>query len=160
MADTAALVVALSAQLTRFEKDMKDAVKIADTRTREIETHFSKLNQSINSELSGFIQGYASRLGTLGSVLTSIGPIGLTIAASVGAATVAIGFLNDKAEQFVQKQKAMREAAEITGLTLDQLKAVGQAATRTGVDFEKAERGIIKMAVAIDDLRSKGNGAP
>ena len=34
MADTAALVVALSAQLTKFEKDMKQAVAIADQHTK------------------------------------------------------------------------------------------------------------------------------
>lgn len=158
MADTAALVVALSAQLTKFEKDMKDAVTIADRQTKAIENSFSKLNQSINTELSGLTSGLASRLGGIGSILGAIGPVGLTIAAGIGAATIAIGFLNEKVDKFVEKQRAMREAAEVTGLTLDQLKAVGQAATRTGVDFEKAERGIIRMAIAIDDLRSKGTG--
>src|SRR5262245_40767558 len=103
MADVAALVVALSAQLTKFKKDMKDAVKIADTRTKEIENSFSKMNRNIEAEFSNFIQRYANAAGPLGSVLSGLGPVGLTVAAGIGAATIALGFLNDKAQTFIEK---------------------------------------------------------
>jgi len=158
MADTAALVVALSAQLTKFEKDMKDAVKIADTQTKAIETRFSQMNSKIEQEFSGFVSRFAASAGPIGGIFSALGPVGLTVAAGIGAATLAIGFLNDKTDKFVEKQKAMKEAAETTGFTLNQLKALGQSATATGVDFEKAERGIERMTVAIDELKSKGTG--
>ena len=158
MADTAALVVALSAQLTKFEKDMKDAVKIADTQTKAIETRFSQMNSKIEQEFSGFVSRFAASAGPIGGIFAALGPVGLTVAAGIGAATLAIGFLNDKTDKFVEKQKAMKEAAETTGFTLNQLKALGQSATATGVDFEKAERGIERMTVAIDELKSKGTG--
>jgi hypothetical protein len=44
MADVAALVVALSAQLTKFEKDMQRAGEIADKGVRDIESKFAKAN--------------------------------------------------------------------------------------------------------------------
>jgi Lambda phage tail tape-measure protein (Tape_meas_lam_C) len=158
MADTAALVVALSAQLTKFEKDMKDAVKIADTRTKEIEAQFGRMNQAITSELSSFASAYGSQIGGIGRVLASIGPVGLTIAAGLGAATLAVNALVDATDKYVERQRALRETAETTGLSLDQLKALGETATRVGIDFEKAERGIIRMAVAVEQLRTKGSG--
>src|SRR4249920_88927 len=158
MADTAALVVALSAQLTKFEKDMKDAVKIADQQTKNIENRFSQMNSRIESEFSSFVSRFSAAAGPLGGIFSALGPVGLTVVAGIGAATLAVGFLNDKTDQFVAKQKAMKEAAETTGFTLNQLKALGQSATATGVDFDKAERGIERMTVAIDQLRSNGTG--
>ena len=48
MADTAALVVALSAQLTKFEKDMQKAGIMAERAVGDIENKFSKMNPQIN----------------------------------------------------------------------------------------------------------------
>ena len=158
MADTAALVVALSAQLTKFEKDMKDAVKIADTQTKAIENRFSQMNNKIEQEFSSFVSRFAASAGPIGGIFSALGPVGLTVAAGIGAATLALGFLIDKTDKFVEKQKAMQEAALTTGLTLDQLKALGQSAASVGVDFDKAERGIERLSVAVQELREKGTG--
>lgn len=159
MADnTAALVVALSAQLTKFEKDMKDAVKIADNTTKSIETSFSKMNKNIENEFSSFIGRYTAAAGPIGNIISGLGPIGLAIAGTIGAATLAIGFLVDKTQQYIDKQKAMREMAETTGLSLDALKVLGITSGKVGVDIEKTERAINKLSVELDQLRTKGEG--
>ena len=45
--DTAALVVALSAQLTKFEKDMDKAVGVADRATGRIEGRIGPMNHEL-----------------------------------------------------------------------------------------------------------------
>ena len=127
MADTAALVVALSAQLTKFEKDMKQAVAIADTHTKQIENTFTRLNVTINQQISNFASGYAARLGGLGTILQTLGPIGLTVAAGLGGIGLSFDFFRREAGEYILKKKEFRETAETTGLTLDQLDALGRS---------------------------------
>jgi hypothetical protein len=56
----AALVVALSAQLTKFERDMKRAGDIADRSASEIEDRFSKINPSFSGSFLGNFLGNIS----------------------------------------------------------------------------------------------------
>lgn len=156
--DTASLVVALSAQLSKFEKDMKDAVKIADTNTKAIETRFAQMNSKIEQEFRSFIGRYVAAAGPLGGVLTTLGPVGLTVAAGFGAAAVALNFLSNKTDEYIQKQQALKEASEVTGLNVGQLQALKTAAKETGVEFDKAVAGVTHMAVAINDLQQKSSG--
>ena len=86
MADTAALVVALSAQLTKFEKDMQNAVDISARKTKAIEDNFTKMQTNITNQLSSFANNAASRLGPVGNILGGLGPVGLTVAAALGVA--------------------------------------------------------------------------
>ena len=84
MADnTASLVVALSAQLTKFEKDMKQAGIMAENAVGDIENKFSRMNPQIN----------ASFLGNLFSNMVTKG---------IEAATKALTEFYDR---FVQLQK-------------------------------------------------------
>ena len=57
---TAALVVALSAQLSKFEKDMKRAGDIANRSASEIEDRFSKINPSFSGSFLGNFLGNIS----------------------------------------------------------------------------------------------------
>ena len=69
MADTAALVVALSAQLTKFEKDMQKANGIAQRSVREIEKTFADLNpQAAFGKLAAVLSG-----GALGAAIVALG---------------------------------------------------------------------------------------
>src|SRR5262245_46536381 len=71
MADTAALVVALSAQLTKFERDMKKAAGIADQGVSDIEKRFAKLNPSAGA---GFdkLETKLKALATVGGIAALI----------------------------------------------------------------------------------------
>jgi hypothetical protein len=157
-ADTAALVVALSAQLTKFEKDMKQAVTIANTHTKEIESSFAKMNAQIENQLSGFARNAAAGLGPLGAVLGALGPIGLGVAAVVGTMAAAFLFASEKAEQFADKARNLKEFAETAGLSTAELKALNVAAQQVGLDSEQSEKAITKLTVAVTDLRAKGSG--
>src|SRR5262244_3542567 len=158
MADTAALVVALSAQLTRFEKDMKDAVGIADKHTKEIETRFEKMNKNIADQFDKVAQGFAQQAGPIGSILSSIGPVGVAIPAGVGAAIIAFDKLGESVQRFVELNVRLREAADVTGLTVDQLHALSEAGEKVNVSVERTEYIIERLALAVQDLRTKGEG--
>jgi len=159
MADdkTAALVVALSAQLTKFEKDMTDAVKIADRKTKEIETTFSRLNTTVTGKLSEVSGGLVSSLGFAGQLLTALGPIGIAAAVGIGATVAAMTSLSDATDKFAEKAKALKEGAETAGLTISQFKALGSAGKAVGLDFEETSSFFIKYIANIESLR-KGSG--
>ena len=53
MADTASLVVALSAQLTQFQKDMQAAGIMADSAVNNIEKKFSSMNPKVSTSFFG-----------------------------------------------------------------------------------------------------------
>jgi hypothetical protein len=154
MADTAALVVALSAQLTKFEKDMKGAVDIASKRTKEIEGVFGKMNKTINAQLQTLAgQAAGGPFGGITTGLIRLGPAGLTAAAGLGAITVAFLSLNAQVQAFVRQADQLRNAADTTGLTISQLKQLSLIGLEVGVSAEQSEAAIGKMTVAVDQLR-------
>jgi len=152
MADTAALVVALSAQVTKFEKDMKDAVGIADKRTKQIEDRFSKMNDTIADKLQGLANVGAGQL-PLGNFLTKIGPVGVAVAAGIGAATIAFDALSKAVANYVEQASHLRDASDTTGLTIVQLDELAKIGLDVGVSAEQVEQSIGKMTVAIDGLK-------
>lgn len=158
MADTAALVVALSAQLTKFEKDMKDAVGIADRQTKQIEDSFSKLNKNIENELSTLASRAASGLGPIGGILSALGPVGVAVAGTIATLGAAFVFLSDQVDKFAERSKALKEAAETAGLGVNQLKALADVGLEVGLSFEQTERFITRLALAVQDLRTNGSG--
>lgn len=155
--DTAALVVALSAQLTKFEKDMKGAVDIADRRTKEIETTFTRLNSTISGKLSEVSASMVGNLGFAGTLLTKLGPIGIAAAAGIGATVGAWMALTEATAQFAEKSKALKEASETAGLTITQFKLLGSAGRNVGLGFDETTAFFTKYIVNLEELR-KGGG--
>jgi hypothetical protein len=114
MADVAALVVALSAQLTQFEKDMQKAGAIADQSVRNIEQKF----KSANINFPG--------IDELGSKLKSL-------------ATVAgIGLLINQIDDLVQEVAKLGEAAERVGLTSTDFQKLQYALIASGASAQDA----------------------
>ena len=153
MADTAALVVALSAQLTKFEKDMKGAVDIASRRTKEIESTFAKMNAEINSQVSGLQQTGLGQLGGVGSIIGKLGPVAATVGAALGGLAIGFAAVSEKVKEFIQQAGQLRDAADTTGLTIVQLKELSKIGLQVGVSAETTEVAITKMTVAVDQLR-------
>lgn len=157
MADTAALVVALSAQVSKFEKDMKDAVGVANKRTKEIETTFGKMNKEIESQFQNLAQIGLGHFGAVGSIFGKLGPLAITAAAGIGALTLGFNFLNNQVQEFIQQAGKLRDASDTTGLTIIQLKELGKIGLEVGVSAETVETSINRMTVAVDQLR-EGTG--
>lgn len=156
--DTAALVVALSAQLSKFEKDMKGAVDIADRRTREIETRFGAMNNAITGKLQQLGSAASSNLGFAGSLLNTLGPAGVAAAVGLGAAAGGMLLLADTAQQFSEKAKSLKEGAETAGLTITQFKLLGQVGRTVGVDFDETSNFFQQFIFRLKQMQNTGSG--
>lgn len=124
MADTASLVVALSAQLTKFEKDMKAAGIMADNAVTDIEKKFAGINPQVS----------ASFLGNLFSNIVTKG-----IDAAVKA-------LSDFVDGFV----ALKKAADLAEISLGKVYGLSSA---LGKNQEDNARSIEKLTIMLDDMR-------
>ena len=127
MPDTAALVVALSAQLTKFEQDMNKAVGIADKGVNDIEGKFKKAN----IEFKGFDELDKKLKGLL-----TIGGIALLI------------------KQIIDLNEAVAklgETAETLGVSTDTLQNLRFAAAATGASFDIADRFVEQFARKVQE---------
>ena len=125
MADTAALVVALSAQLTKFEKDMKDAAGIADRGARRIEESFSRLDigSALSKSLTAFIAG-----GAL-----------VTIARQI--------------HELIEQVDRIGDTAEVVGVTAQQFQELTFAIVASGQSADKAEQFMERFSRALSDAQ-------
>lgn len=155
--DTAALVVALSAQLSKFEKDMKGAVDIADRRTKDIENRFTAMNSAIQGKLQQLGASASANLGFAGTLLNTLGPAGITAAIGIGAAVGGVLALANAAEEFAIKARRLKEGADIAGLTITQFKLLGSAGGKVGLDFDETSSFFTKFIANLSELRG-GSG--
>jgi hypothetical protein len=134
MADnTASLVVALSAQLSKFESDMKKAGIIADQSVNDIENKFSRMAPTISS----------SFFGNLFSNLTTRG---------IDAATKAVA---DLVNRFVELQKV----AEYTDTSMQWIYGLQTALHQTGASVEEVNTAFKAVAASLDELQRGGDNA-
>jgi hypothetical protein len=126
MADTAALVVALSAQLTKFERDMREANTIAERGVSRINRTFEDINLAHGLEKGlNFLKG-----GAIGAIL--------------GEAVRKIVETLDKAGE-------VGEIAERIGLSTDALQVLQITAEETGGKAEDATNSMTRFADSIGD---------
>jgi hypothetical protein len=131
--DTAALVVALSAQLTKFEKDLADAGVMADKGVKNIEDRFSKLNPGLGG------------LGEFKEVLAGLaGGIGLTE-------------LITKMQELIEQTAHLGEQAKLVGLTTDQFQQLRYAIVATGASVEAADGFMDRFSRQVSEA-ARGSG--
>ncbi|MGX0963155.1 hypothetical protein AB7M63_003604 [Bradyrhizobium japonicum] len=124
--DTAALVVALSAQLSRFERDMKQAGDIADRTASGIEDRFSRMNPAASS----FLGNFASNLVTKGF-------------------EKAIDLVQDLTKRFTE----LDATAKLVGVSMNEIFGVQQAASKFGAPVDDATASLRNLAVLLDQLQ-------
>lgn len=133
--DTAALVVALSAQLTKFEKDMKSAGDIADKQVSSIEDRFASLNPTFSG-----IKALIPAALVTGAI------------ASIKAVVDALAELGDKSEDTrlpVEQLQAFSIGAQQARVSTDEVSKalttftdVSKKSADDGKDFYKALQNI------------------
>lgn len=155
--DTAALVVALSAQVNKFEKDMQGAVKIADKHVKAIETRFGEMNGVITNKLSQMAVGASGQFGFITSFLTSLGPAGIAAAVGIGATVGGIIALANATAEFAAKSEKLKEGSETIGLTITQYKLLGESGKTVGMDFDATANFFARFIANLGALRT-GSG--
>lgn len=124
---TAALVVALSAQLTKFESDMKRAGDIADRGVSDIEGKFSKLNPTFAGSF-------------LGNLLGNISSKGLDAAVSA-------------VEDLVSRFKDLNQVANLVQVSMNEVFGIQQAASTFRVPVDEATTSVKALAVLLDQMQ-------
>jgi len=124
--DTAALVVALSAQLSKFERDMKQAGDVADRAASGIEDRFSRINPAASS----FIGNFASNLVTK-------------------AFDKAIELAQDLTRRFIE----LNDTAKLVGVSMNEIFGVQQAAGKFGAPVDDVTASLRNLATLLDQLQ-------
>lgn len=106
------------------------------------------------AELQARGQGAAAALGSVGTVLTGLGPVGLAVAAAIG--TVAIGFKTaaEAALGLAERAGKLKDFAETTGFTVTELQALEKAGAQVGVSSDQVNRALERFSVAMDDVKA------
>lgn len=133
MADTAALVIALSAQLTKFEKDLQKAGVIAEKSVRDIENKFEKMNPKISTSFFGnFLANMADK---------------------------ALSGAIDGLKQLEDRFKSLQQTAELTGLSLQWLYGLQEAGRKGGASVGEINAAVEKLAFLLDEMQRGGDNA-
>jgi hypothetical protein len=124
---TAALVVALSAQLSKFEKDMKDARNIADSAARGIEDRFARMNPVFaGSFLGNFASNFAS-----------------------SAMDKAIKLVEDLKNRFID----LKDTAHLVQVSMNDIFGIQQAASKTGASIDDVTKSVRSLATLLDEMK-------
>ena len=131
MADnTASLVVALSAQLTKFEKDMRDAGIMAEKATKDIEGKFSKMNPQVST----------SFLGNLFANLASKG----------------LSAVEDAIKDIIKRFQELQQTAKYTETSLQWVYGLQEAFKQSGSSADDLNKSLSAVALQLDQIK-RGN---
>jgi hypothetical protein len=131
--DTASLIVALSAQVSQFQKDLDNAAGIADKSAKQIEDRFSRIDFG-GEALGGFIEQLKA-LATGG----------------------VIGEIFKQVAELNQQVAEIGDGAERVGLTTDQFQSLRYAVVATGGSVQQADSFMDRFANSVAQA-AKGQG--
>jgi hypothetical protein len=143
--------------LANLGKDGDKALKQLEAAAQPAAKSIGAISE-ISSQARGKVQEWIGQLGPAGAILRSIGPAGLAAGAAIGGLVVAFNAAAEKAEEFAEKSKRLREAAETAGLTITQFKLLSSAGGKVGLDSDQTSAFIERLTVNLDELR-RGGGA-
>jgi hypothetical protein len=130
----------------------------------EAAAHFGRAAQggkafaAAQAEVQARAVSSAAALGSFGGVLSSIGPGGLAVAATLGVAAVGIKQMLDAANGLADRSGKMVDFSESIGLSVVEIQALKKAGAEVGVEADKITSNFEKFSVAIDEVR-RGTGA-
>jgi hypothetical protein len=128
--DTAALVVALSAQLSKFERDMSRAGDIADKTVGGIEQSFSRLNPSVGTSF-------------LGNFLSS-------------AVTKGISAAEDALKDLIKRFEELQYTAKYTETAIQTVYGLQAAFQKSGSSADDLNKSLSSVALQLDQMQ-RGN---
>jgi hypothetical protein len=134
MADnTASLVVALSAQLTKFEADMKKAGVMADQGVSDIENKFSKMSPKISTSF-------------FGNLFSNLATRGLDLA--VKAVT-----------ELIDRFGELEKVAKYADLSLNFIYGLQEVGSKAGAAIGDINTAVRAVAFSLDEMKRGGDNA-
>lgn len=127
--DTAALVVALSAQLIKFERDMRQAGDVADRTASGIEDRFSRINPTGASFLGNFLSS---------------------------AVIKGIGAAEDALKDLVKRFEDLQYTAKYTEVAIQSVYGLQAAFQKSGSSADELNKSLTSIALQLDQMQ-RGN---
>lgn len=101
------------------------------------------------------VDGLASSTGSLGTVLTSLGPIGIAAAAAVGGIALAFGALQQKAHEAVRAIGSIDGAAQQLGISIEAVQEFRFAMASIGEEATSADAALLSFSKSLGQLYSE-----
>lgn len=133
--DLAKLVIRLEAQNAGLRRGLDGARRDVTKAAKAMETPLQKFSRGFDAEM----RGLAGSAGRLGGALSSLGPVGIGLAASFGGAALALREAIKLADQAVVSLSALQNTAEKLGVTTDALQELRFASEQVGVPAQQLD---------------------
>ncbi len=140
------------------QQKMNDLMQMAIKHHNTAGSAAQKHSQAL-AELSTVAQGLSGNLGTVGGILSRMGPVGLGIAATVGGLALAFGVAAKESLQFANDMGKLADTAETIGITVEQLRALQLAAGEVGVSSEQLDTNLTKFTSVLGQVRDGSKSA-
>src|SRR5205807_580865 len=108
--------------------------------------------------LKSRVEETAQSIGPLGILLGGLGPIGLTVAAGIGAAVAIVYEMSKAAGELADRASNIRNFADETGQTTTAIQALIAEGAKFGLAGEQIATGLQKLSVNLDQAH-RGTGA-
>jgi Ca2+-binding EF-hand superfamily protein len=116
-------------------------------------TNAQKAMGTVTSDLNNRVQASAGAFGVAGAALSALGPVGIGVAAVMGAVYLAINHMISEADRMGEGALAMRAFSETTGLSISQLKSLGKAGAEFGVGTDVIAASVDKFTINMEEAR-------
>ncbi len=103
--------------------------------------------------VSGQLIALSAGAGPVGVFLSALGPWGIGAAVALGGLEKAFSVVSDAAHALAQRSEEIRIFSEVTGLTTDQVQALGSEAGKFGLSAEQAQTSIQHFTAQFEQLR-------
>lgn len=107
--------------------------------------------------LRGRAASLAGSTGIVGTALLGLGPVGLSVAAALGAVYLAFEKISEGNKAFGMYARDVRDFANATNFSTVAVQALSDVFQQNGISTEKSRAGLEKFAVAREQAR-KGDG--
>lgn len=151
---------AAAVQLDKVRQKHDAIIQSVREQTGQLNTNEKALVglKNATSGVSGQLIALSAGSGPVGVFLSALGPWGLAAAVGIGALAAAFNHMIAESARMGDSAIEARKFADVTGLTIEQIKGLTKVAANLGVDGEKVTGAIEKFTIGLEEAR-KGTGA-
>jgi hypothetical protein len=129
---------------------MQQAIRFHNTSAGAAKLHAAALQEIAIASTSA-----ASGLGTIGSILVRLGPAGIAAGAALAVVSAGLIGAGNAALKMAETAGRIRDLAETTGFTTDQLQGLSRIAAQVGIDSGQLSTGLERFAASMDDISQR-----
>jgi hypothetical protein len=142
--------------LANLGKDGEAALRRFDAAAKPVPKTLTAVSDVV-ADLKGRAAALAGSTGIAGTALLGLGPVGLTVAAALGAVYLAFDRIKEGAKAAGVYARDIRDFANATGFSTAQVQALSDVLQQNGIAQDKARSGLEKFSVAREEAR-RGDG--